>query len=233
MRYLGAEGLLAREEGELRRAGDEALAGRIPEGLRDVIGKRMARLSEQANQVLSVAAVIGRDFSLDVLQRVLGRSEEELFEAIREALATVVVEERMTVGALVSYRFTHAFFRQTLYEEMIAPERIRLHQQVARALEETYADEVEAHASELAEHSSYSSDPTNLSKAVENGGVEGSGRLVGRQFLRRVNVFECQSRAGDIPCQWLGVRVRSNHHAVQRGDFSHSGDGIWKCSALA
>ncbi|MCZ6784933.1 MAG: AAA family ATPase [Proteobacteria bacterium] len=169
MRYLVEEGLLAREEGELRRVGDEALAGRIPEGLRDVIGKRMARLSEQANQVLSVAAVIGRDFSLDVLQRVLGRSEEELFEAIREALATVVVEERMTVGALVSYRFTHAFFRQTLYEEMIAPERIRLHQQVARALEETYADEVEAHASELAEHSSYSSDPADLSKAVEYG----------------------------------------------------------------
>ena len=171
MRYLVEEGLLARKQGELQRVGDEPLADRIPEGLRDVIGKRMTRLSDQANRVLSVAAVVGRDFSLDVLQRIVGTSEEELFEAIREALAAAVVEERVGPGASVSYRFTHAFFRQTLYEEMIAPERIRLHRRVARALEETYAGQVEAHASELAEHSSYSSDPADLSKAVEYGQV--------------------------------------------------------------
>ena len=41
-----------------------------------------------------------------------------------------MVEERSGVGAEVAYRFTHAFFRQTLYEETIAPRRIRLHQQV-------------------------------------------------------------------------------------------------------
>ena len=171
MRYLVEEGLLAREGGELQRVGDEPLANRIPEGLRDVIGKRMTRLSDACNRVLSVAAVIGREFSLDVLQRVVGTSEEELFGAIKEARAAGVVEERIAVGASVSYRFTHAFFRQTLYEEMIAPERIRLHQQVARALEEAYAGQVEAHASELAEHSSYSSDPADLSKAVEYGEV--------------------------------------------------------------
>jgi predicted ATPase len=40
--------------------------------LRDVIGKRLSRLSESCNQILSVAAVIGRDFRLEVLQRVAG-----------------------------------------------------------------------------------------------------------------------------------------------------------------
>ncbi len=49
------------------------------------------------------------------------------------------------------YRFAHAFFRQTLYEEMIAPRRIRLHQQVAAALERQYATAVSTeHAAELA-----------------------------------------------------------------------------------
>jgi tetratricopeptide (TPR) repeat protein len=69
----------------------------------------------------------------------------------------------------VNYRFAHAFFRQTLYEETIAPRRIRLHQQVARALEEIYSNRLEQHAAELAEHFSYSSDRADLEKAVSYG----------------------------------------------------------------
>jgi tetratricopeptide (TPR) repeat protein len=69
----------------------------------------------------------------------------------------------------VNYRFAHAFFRQTLYEEIIAPRRIRLHQQVARALEEIYKNRLEQHAAELAEHFSYSSDRADLEKAVSYG----------------------------------------------------------------
>jgi hypothetical protein len=79
------------------------------------------------------------------------------------------VEERSGVGAAVAYRFSHAFFRTTLYEETIAPRRIRLHQQVARALESVYGRRIEEHAAELAEHYSYSSSPEDLKKAVEYG----------------------------------------------------------------
>ena len=70
------------------------------------------------------------------------------------------------MGGTVVYRFAHAFFRQTLYEEIIAPRRIRLHQQVARALESVYASRLDDHAAELAEHYAYSSDPSDLHKAV-------------------------------------------------------------------
>ncbi|GAG24049.1 unnamed protein product, partial [marine sediment metagenome] len=58
------------------------------------------------------------------------------------------------------------FFKQTLYEEIIAPRRIRLHRQVGKALEEVYAKRLEEHAAELAEHFSHSSDPADLAKAV-------------------------------------------------------------------
>jgi tetratricopeptide (TPR) repeat protein len=142
---------------------------RIPDGLRDVIGKRLSGLSESCNKVLSVAAVIGRDFQMEVLQKVAGMSEDELFGALEEARKSVVIEERTGAGAKVDYRFAHAFFRQTLYEETIAPRRIRLHQQVARALEEIYNNRLEQHAAELAEHFSYSSDGADLEKAVSYG----------------------------------------------------------------
>jgi tetratricopeptide (TPR) repeat protein len=169
VRYLAEEGIIEREEGKWRARSDTPLEMRIPDGLRDVIGKRLSGLSESCNKVLSVAAVIGRDFQMEVLQKVAGMSDNELFGALEEARKAAVIEERTGVGAKVNYRFAHAFFRQTLYEETIAPRRIRLHQQVARALEEIYNDRLEQHAAELTEHFSYSSDSADLEKAVSYG----------------------------------------------------------------
>jgi tetratricopeptide (TPR) repeat protein len=133
-----------------------------------VVGKRLSRLSERANQVLSVAAVIGRDFRLDVLSRVVTFSEEEVIEALEEAQERAVIEEHQVGGAL-AFRFTHAFFRQTLYEEIFAARRIRWHQQVARALEEVHGRRLDEHAAELAEHFAHSSDTEDLKKAVAYG----------------------------------------------------------------
>jgi tetratricopeptide (TPR) repeat protein len=166
VRYLAEEGLITREQGRWQATRDTPLEMSIPEGLRDVIGKRLSRLSAECNRLLSVAAVIGREFRLKVLERVANVAEDKLIAALDEARRAAVVEERSAVAAAVTYRFAHAFFRQTLYEEIIAPRRIRLHQQVARALEELYASRLEEHAAELAEHFSHSSDSSDLAKAV-------------------------------------------------------------------
>ncbi len=55
LRYLVEEGLVSREGGRWSQTGDEPLARHIPEGLRDLIGKRLSRLSAECNRVLSVA----------------------------------------------------------------------------------------------------------------------------------------------------------------------------------
>jgi DNA-binding CsgD family transcriptional regulator len=170
LRFLLSEGLVERRGGVLRRVGEEtSLAGHMPEGLRDVVGKRLSRLSPAANQVLRVASVIGREFQLEVLRRVHARPDEELESALEEAVAEAIVDEQLVVGATITYRFTHAFFQQTLSDEIMAPRRIRLHQQVARVLEEVFSNarRLEEHAAELAEHYSFSSDANDLSKAVD------------------------------------------------------------------
>jgi DNA-binding CsgD family transcriptional regulator len=169
LRFMIDTGLVERRDGALRRVGDQGLAGRIPEGLRDAVGKRLSRLSGSTNRVLGVASVIGREFQLDVLQQVLARPEEELEAALEEASAAAIIEEHSAVGAAITYRFSHAFFRQTLYDEIVAPRRIRLHQQVAHALEEIYSRRIDEHADELAEHYSFYSDTLNLAKAVRYG----------------------------------------------------------------
>jgi hypothetical protein len=168
LRYLVEEGHITREGGVWRRGGDTPPEMHIPEGLRDVIGKRLSQLSPECNRVLAVAAVIGREFSLETLRRVADLPEEPLIAALEEARHVAVLEEQARVG-VVRYRFAHAFFRQTLYEEMSAPRRLRLHQDVARALESQYATRLEEHAAELAEHYAQSTDAGDLHKAVQYG----------------------------------------------------------------
>jgi predicted ATPase len=139
LRFLVSEGLVERRDGALRRVGESDLTGQMPEGLRDVVGKRLSRLSPETNQVLSLASVIGREFSLEVLRRVHARPEEDLEDALEEAVGAAILEERSARAATITYRFTHAFFQQTLYDEILAPRRMRQHQQVARALEDVHA----------------------------------------------------------------------------------------------
>jgi len=169
IRYAAESGIIKREGGQwVAAGGPESLLTQIPEGLKDVIGRRLTGLSEACNRVLSVASVIGRDFAVDVLQRVGGITEDELMSALEEAMRVSLIED-MKGGREARYRFTHAFFRQTLYEEMIAPRRLRMHNEVAKALEQHYEGRLEEHAAELAEHFSHSSTEDDLRKAVEYG----------------------------------------------------------------
>ena len=103
-----------------------------------------------------------------MLQEVAGLPEDEIIAALEEAQERAVIEERSTVSGALAFRFTHAFFRQTLYEEISLP-AIRWHQQVARALEAVHARRLEDHAAELAEHFAHSSDAADLKKAVNYG----------------------------------------------------------------
>jgi len=172
LRYLAEEGLLD-ERNPATPAGSLPRSQPIPEGLRDVIGKRLSRLSREANQVLAIAAVLGRDFTFDILEAVslaagsgqAPQNEEALIAALEEAVHGGILEDRSRGGSL-EFRFAHALFRQTLYEELFSAKRVRLHRHAARAMEQLHADSLEEHAAELAEHFGQSADPEDLGKAV-------------------------------------------------------------------
>ena len=189
LRYLVEEGLITHEGGRWHRAGDAPPELSIPEGLRDVIGKRLSRPSPEFNRLLTIAAVIGRDFQLSTLRSVAELPEETVLQGLEETLHVGVLEERSRPG-VVQYRFSHAFFRQTLYEEQIAPRRIRLHQQVGRVLESQYAARLEDHAAELAEHFAQSGDPDDLRKAVQYGELAARRALAVAAYGEAVRLLE-------------------------------------------
>jgi len=128
---------------------------RIPEGVREVIGQRLNRLSEHCNEVLTTASIIGREFEFRLLSGLSGdgtddRELEALEKALEEALAARVIEEPPeTTGR---YQFTHALIQETLSQELSTTRRARLHGRIGQALEELYGANAQAHTAELAYH---------------------------------------------------------------------------------
>ena len=142
------------QEGELTQATADrrdSWSVRIPEGVREVIGRRLDRLSERCNETLTIASVIGREFTLEQLRPLVeDMSEDRLLEVLEEALSARVIEE--PAHAVGRYQFTHALIQETLSGELSTTGKVRLHARIAESLEATYGEEAEAHAAELAYH---------------------------------------------------------------------------------
>ena len=150
VRLLVQEGEVWAGHGEPLRHSDTWTV-RIPEGVREVIGRRLNRLSRRCNDTLVIASVIGREFTLGQLTPLAeNMTEDRLLEVLEEALAARMIEELpRTVGR---YQFTHALTQETLTAELSTTRRVRHHARIAPALEELYGDQSEAHAAELAHH---------------------------------------------------------------------------------
>ena len=133
------------------RSGLRADQLQVPEGVRLVIGRRLKRLGEEARRVLTTAAVIGRSFSLGLLEELESARPDAALEAIEEAeRAQLVAAER--TGREIRYRFVHELIRQTLAESLSAPRRQRLHARIADAIERISAANGRSQAAAIAHH---------------------------------------------------------------------------------
>jgi predicted ATPase len=121
-RYLADEGL-TREHGGWSSSAQVAALSSIPEGLRDVIGKRLSRLDVSTNQC-SASRRSSVESSDSMLCSSWWSCLSEFEAALEQATIAGILGEYRAVGASVTYRFGHALFRQTLYEELIAPPRV-------------------------------------------------------------------------------------------------------------
>jgi DNA-binding SARP family transcriptional activator len=141
-RLLSAESIRSGPDGDVTLA--------IPEGVHEVIARRLARLSPQCKQTLGLASVIGREFRLDVLARVAGITEDALLDTLDEAMAARAVSD--VPGAPGRLRFAHVLVRDTLYDALTAARRVRLHRAVVEGLESLHGADPGAHLAELAHH---------------------------------------------------------------------------------
>jgi DNA-binding SARP family transcriptional activator/class 3 adenylate cyclase len=130
-RHLIEEGHLYRDSGG-RWTTDRPLRDLdVPETVRDVISRRLSRLSEDARQVLRVACIFEGPFRFDVIASVARLDADAALDAVDDAIAAQLI---LPAGD-DTYRFHHALIRHTLYRQLGSSRRLRLHRQVAEALE--------------------------------------------------------------------------------------------------
>jgi tetratricopeptide (TPR) repeat protein len=173
----------------------------IPESVREVVGRRLSRLSDDCNRVLAIGSVIGREFRLATLELVTNRPTDELLELLEEAVRARVLHEQDALG---HYRFSHALVQETLYGEQSTARRVRLHGQVAAAIERLQAANPTPYFGELAQHYFHAASAGYGDKAIEYG-IKAAERAMEQlaweaaieHYQRALQVFDLQQPGDD------------------------------------
>ena len=209
LRHLTESGALVQEQGgRWRLVGDVSTLG-LPQSVREVTGRRVDRLGSDGRTALSAAAVIGRDFDLDLLLAVLDLPEAALLDLLDQAVAASLLQESSEqVGR---FSFTHALVAHTLYEDLGRTRRALLHRQVAEALEERCGDQPGERLGELAGHWAAAVVSTDTAKATHY------ARLAGEHALSQLAPHEA--------ARWY-------RQALELHDRSPGGDRSERCELL-
>jgi class 3 adenylate cyclase/tetratricopeptide (TPR) repeat protein len=160
----------------------------IPQGVKEAIGRRLSRLTDSTNKVLSLASVIGREFDLALLEQIAEMPEEAILDAIDEAKAAALVAE--VGGGVERYAFTHALVRATLYDEISPARRARMHRRVGTALERLTETRPGDRLDELTRHWMAATTIGDLSKAIAYARLAAEQALAGLAFEEAAKYYE-------------------------------------------
>jgi class 3 adenylate cyclase/tetratricopeptide (TPR) repeat protein len=209
LRHLTESGAIVQEDGgRWRVVGDLAELG-LPQSVREVVGRRVERLGSDARTALSAAAVIGRDFDLDLLLAVVELSETQLLDLLDDAVAASLLRESAERAG--RFTFTHALVEHTLYEDLGRTRRARLHHQIAEALVQQCGDEPGERLGELAAHWAAAVVSADTAKAMH--------------YARRAAERALAQLAPDEAARWY-------RQALELYDRAPSGDRSERCELL-
>lgn len=148
LRYLQEEGLLKESESGWTVPEQKLERSPLPADVRAILAARLDRLAQEVRAAVQTAAVLGREFEVRLLARMLQDDENlphKMAQAEQAAIWTTLDELR--------YIFKHALLRDAAYHMQLRARRAQLHQLAAAALEQVYAGELNFHYGELAYHS--------------------------------------------------------------------------------
>src|SRR5262252_8668709 len=122
----------------------------IPETLQDSLMARLDRLAP-VREIAQIAAAIGREFSYPLVRALVGRDETALKDGLAQLEQAELVFRRGEPPEAI-YSFKHALVRDAAYESLLKSRRQQLHGQIARALEQSFADIVASQPEIVAHH---------------------------------------------------------------------------------
>ena len=148
---------------------------KIPATVQAILAARIDRLPSEHKDLLDTVAVIGKDFRLGLVGKVVARPQEELEEMLAQLQLAEFIYEQPSQGD-VEYEFKHALTQEVAYNSSLIERRKAQHERTAAAIESLYRANLDDHVSELTNHYGRSA---NTRKAVEY------LRRSGQQAMRR------------------------------------------------
>ncbi len=204
------------EAGAARPGADLAgsLAGLdTPEGVRDVVNQRLARLEPGTRAVLELAAVAGPEFETDVIREAGHLDAAALAAALDEAVASGMIEE--VPGHTLAHRFAHELVRRALYDRLAAGRRAELHLRIAEALDERASDGSARALGDVAHHFAAAAPIGGTDRAVEYSLLAAAAAMVALAFDEAAVALRTALELG-IPG---GTRPRRRAPRSRRGDL--------------
>jgi tetratricopeptide (TPR) repeat protein len=192
-RRTGGNPLFVREVARLLATEDQAA---IPEGVREVLRRRLDRLPAGGADLLAAAAVLGQEFRLGLLGAVGGVPAEAQLALLDQAVQARLVER--APGSVAGYRFTHALLREVLYERLPATRRAALHRRAGQAVEERFAADLEPHLAELAHHFRQVATTGGQRKAVHYATLAGRRAMEQLAYAEAATQFQRALEALDL-----------------------------------
>jgi len=152
MEWFANHNQIERRDGHWMVESGQIESAPIPPEFAKCISDRIQHLSQNEQDLLSIASVLGQEFGIDLLSdisgadsRILQRHIENIFsEQILQLSSKALDEKRIC--------FLNGFARDFIYEQIDREKRRHLHQKVGRYLEKRYASEIEGHLEQLADH---------------------------------------------------------------------------------
>ena len=184
---------------ELARAARDQVAdeegGAVPETVQQVLAARIDRLTADQKAALQVAAVLGREFSLDLAEEVWD-GDVPLEARLQELKGLEFLRERHG-GPERIFVFTHALTREVAYDGMLEARRRELHGRAGASLEDSQASQRFEHAELLAYHYARSAVPARAIPYLAAAGARAKDRYANEEAIRLYR--KALSIVGDLP----------------------------------
>jgi len=233
--FVGELVRLLAQEGRLTSVAPGARLA-IPASVREVIGRRLAHLSEACREVLETSSVIGREFELGLVARVAERPDQEILERLDEASRARVIGE--VSGLPGRFRFAHALIMDVLYEGIPSALRYDLHRRTGEALESLPEQEQTSRLAELAHHFHLSTPGGGTERGIEYARRAGDDATLRLAYEEAARLYEMallqlkfvEDSQGELRCELL---LRLGDASSKAGDLAAARETLAYAADLA
>jgi class 3 adenylate cyclase/tetratricopeptide (TPR) repeat protein len=209
-------GVLARVD-ETYRLGRPIEEVQLPGSVQEVILSRIDRLESESREVMQLAAVVGREFTARVIER-MSDLHAQLFEVLGDLSHLELIFEKTRFPEL-AYVFKHALIHDVAYATLMADRRRALHRLAGTAIEALYADRLAEHYETLAHHYSEGQDWEKALDFLDKAGDKAAAAYANR------DAAEFYGRALEVCATLGGDALPASASLAARRAFAHFGLG--------